>query len=139
MPAGIFSHLGEVASAFTTPRLVADPKLAKAWETLTTADGGQDALGFTKRKPLDTREPQRLKAAKKRLSEQGQNLTDDEIALLQARVEATQIRSRFWVQASLSFLIVGVCLAMLWRGQVDEHMQKALFALLGTVVGFWLR
>lgn len=139
MSAWIFSHLQELATAFKTPQLTHDPKLAQAWQTLAPLEEQVDGLGFKKRQPLDARAPERLRATQKLLREHGQELSEQEVAILQARADADQVRRRFWVQASLSFLVVAACLAMLWRGPDSEQMQKALFALLGTVVGYWLR
>lgn len=113
--------------------------MTQAWNTLSSDQGGADGLGFKKSQPLDGGAPQRLKATQKRLRERGQELSEEQVALLQSMAEADQIRRRFWVQASLSFLVLGVCLALVWRGPGDESLQKALFALMGTVVGYWLR
>ncbi len=48
-------------------------------------------------------------------------------------------RRRFWVQLLISVLVAVFAMSMIAWGKTDSALEKGLFGLLGTVLGYWLR
>jgi hypothetical protein len=93
-----------------------------------------DSLGFDgDDKPVRTR---RVRERHPELDEKQLQLANQALDQIERRNEA---RRRFWVQLVVSLLVLGGAGGLLVLSQPNADMQKALFGLIGTVVGYWLR
>ncbi|WP_257388436.1 hypothetical protein [Tahibacter caeni] len=78
----------------------------------------------------------RIRSKHPELSEKDLQLATQALDQIERRREA---RRRFWVQLTVSLVVLagaGYLLAMTAPG---ADTQKALFGLIGTVIGYWLR
>jgi hypothetical protein len=118
-----------------------DPEPSEAEKramTVLQSAGRDGALGFRKdKKPSSPREIERI------LSENGiRDAADlaERLAKQDAvREEKALARNRFWVQVVISVVILAAALLFVSPGKPAETTEKALFGLIGTVLGYWLR
>ncbi len=136
----LFSGITDTISAFKASSQKMTATEAAALEIARSATDRTDQLGFKKPvKRVPKRTPNELEGLKSLLAESGHGVDDDSASRIADRLQAEMTRGRFWVQAGISLLVVLFCVAILWSGQGNETLQKAVIGLLGTVVGFWLR
>lgn len=133
----LFDGLREVVSAF---RLYSPPSdIAEQVDAVRTLSREQGQMGFFRRKPGS----EAAKAVARTLRERGKAVTDAEAertaAYLKAEEERSAIRRRFAMQALISCMVLGFAVGSLTLGTVSEASSKALFGLIGTIVGYWLR
>ena len=132
-----FSGIMQARAAFVQPYV--DDRTKNAAELVLNTLNNSNALGFRKKVSKDELGAK----ARRTLKETGQDLNDSDIEKvinhMRALEEMTIARRRFWAQCAVSLLIVAFAMFMLSRSQSNETVQKALFGLLGTVLGYWLR
>jgi len=129
--------------ALGSPPALLDEKLKVAAEVLRAQESKNVALGFQRPPGPGGSEEEENKRIEQILSEHGAKLDEGEfkrlMEYLRTQEEHRSARNRFFAQAAVSASIVAFVLLLLGLGDVNETMQKALFSLLGTVVGYWLR
>jgi hypothetical protein len=136
----LFSGISEIYRAFFLIKPLSDPEVGKAAErVIQLLEENGDSLGFAKK-----RERKNLPSVVSNiLAEEDINLSDrkvEELVLyLKEKKESDLARKRFFVQSIITFLIIFLCFYLLTFGKADQDTQKAIFGLLGTVLGYWLR
>jgi hypothetical protein len=77
------------------------------------------------------------------LEEQGKRLTPAQLAAVidehQRQAERAEVRRRFIMQCILSAGVLAFAFWQLSLAESNADLQKGLFGLIGTVVGYWLR
>jgi hypothetical protein len=132
-----FSGITQARFAFVPP--IADDRTKSVAEHVLNTLRQSDELGFRKKASKVELEQK----VRRTLKETGQDLNDSDaekvVNHVRAIEEMTIARRRFWAQCAVSLLIVLFAIFMLSRSQSNETVEKALFGLLGTVLGYWLR
>ena len=131
------NRIAEARTAFST-QPSPEEAVADAVAVLQSIEAQDTGMGFHKLETL-VRE---IADVKRLLAEHNLELEDGEIEQLMGYLkeldEMKKARIRLWIQAGFSVLLMGVALAILGLGNPPEALARGLFALLGTVVGFWL-
>lgn len=70
--------------------------------------------------------------------EDGASMTDEKVKNLTKLIESNRAKKVFYVQASISVLVLLACFAFISAG-ANENTEKLLAGLIGTVLGYWLR
>lgn len=130
--------------AFGRPPPLADEKVKAAADVLNAQKDKNVALGFAHPpQALGGDEEEEGRRVERILHEHNTRLDAAEFKRLMEYLKLQQehqaARSRFIAQAAISACIVAFALLLLGIGNVNDTMQKALFGLLGTVIGYWLR
>jgi len=135
----LFSGISEIYEAFFQVKLPHDAEVKKAVVIvvqLLERDG--DFLGFAKR-----RERNLPSLVLDILTEENINLSREKMEILllylNSKREGELTKKRFLIQSSVTLLIIFSCFYLLISGKADQDTQKAIFGLLGTVLGYWLR
>lgn len=133
----LFSSLRADLEAFKhLPEMDAESK--RAFQAVSEAGEFQDGLGFKK-----STAPRSGREVKQKLAEKGVKVSDDAAAKAaeRAHTEAERAirRQRFWVQVSISLIVLIVAFATIAFSAPAQATEKAMFGLIGTVLGYWLR
>lgn len=133
-----FAGVREAARAFKgEPPVDLNETERAALETLRKEDGLGTGLGYRRKET-----PASAAEIKKHMVELGQNLTDasaEKIAR-SARAQAdAAARQRFIMQSAISLLILVAALWTIMGASPQPATEKAMFGLIGTVLGYWLR
>ena len=135
----LFSGIRQAVRAFREWPSSPHPVIAEALNSIRSAEPGGAQLGFFRqaRTPAD---PQRIERI---LAEQGKRLTPAQLAAVideyRRQSEQAGIRRQFIVQCIISAAVLAFAFWQLSRVELDADLQKALFGLIGTVLGYWLR
>lgn len=134
----LFSNITESWKSFFCTQKPDDEQVQKMSSIILSRLNRRESLGFF-RLSYDEFEKKVLNI----VTEQGADLSQKQLSVLLNFIQETkknkEIQNRFWVQTSISvFVLLSsiLCLSLL---KVDENTQKALFGLIGTVLGYWLR
>jgi hypothetical protein len=114
-----------------------EPGERQALDALDDADAEGAGLGF--RKKREAISPGEIK---RKLSEQGVAVSEasaERLALRRKADGAAATRQRFWMQVVISLIVLIVALATIVAGHPAAATEKAMFGLVGTVLGYWLR
>jgi len=116
----------------------ADGTVHDAVKLLAEDDRSVGAVGFRRAQPSKSSAD-----VKRQLKEHGLDVSDrqlDQLMKLQEGEHARRLaRGRFWMQLVISLLVAGFAGAFLAFGTPGASTEKALFGLVGTVLGYWLR
>ena len=131
------SAFREVRHAFSTVEKPIDSTELRAADVAMRS--GFESLGFKKRKKA----PRGGEGDLKRLVEEsGISLSAEQLKnvldYLGAVHDKSMARRRFYVQAAVSAAIILFAILLLTLAHVKDEKEKALFGLLGTVLGYWL-
>jgi hypothetical protein len=136
---GIFETLANGVRSFEPLPVPVDADVARAAQTVDEARSVDGKLGFFKRRSAI----QDLEDLGQVLAEHGEKLAAPGAAkvlsVLKQWDELRAARRRFVIQVVISIVVLviaGTCLAF---ANPSEAAQKSLYALVGTVVGYWLR
>ncbi len=141
----LFRHtIDQAHLAFGRPPPLLNAKVKAAADVLNAQKGKNIALGFSRPpQALGGNEEEGGRRVEQILHEHNTRLDAAEFKQLMEYLKFQQehqaARSRFIAQAAISACIVAVALLLLGLGNGNDTMQKALFGLLGTVLGYWLR
>lgn len=130
-----FSGIREIASAFGShppPSNIADQV-----GVIRSLSQEQGQMGFFRGKA----KAQAEEAVSRVLKERGKPVADVDktVEYLKAEEERAAIRRRFVMQAIITFVVLAFAIGSLTLGAVSEATAKALFGLIGTVIGYWLK
>jgi hypothetical protein len=133
-----FSGIREAVRAFKgEPPVELNEQERAAFEALRKEDGEGTGLGYRKRgAPVSAVE------IKKHMAERGQNLPDasaEKIARSGRAQADAAARQRFIMQCAISLLILVAALWTIMGTSPQPATEKAMFGLIGTVLGYWLR
>lgn len=116
-----------------------DKQVSEALTVLRSSEGDNTGMGFHKLGSV----VQAMDKVKRVLAEHNLELNDSQLAqLIKHKKELDALKraqARFWMQVSLSVLLVAAALVFLGFGNPSDASAKSVFGLLGSVVGYWLR
>ena len=132
-----FSGIRDVASAFGSHPPPGD--VAEQVDLIRTLSQARGEMGFFRGKPKS----EAKEAVARVLKERGKPVTDAEAdktaEYLKAEEERSAVRRRFVMQAIITVAVLAFAIGTLTLGAASEASAKALYGLIGTVVGYWLR
>ena len=119
-----------------------DESLQAAHEVLRSSALAPGGLGW--RKASEAKAPGAAStAARTELEQHGIQLSDSQLDRLLKLNDANDkrelARRRFFMQVTISLIVLAFAIGVLSLGSPSAAMEKTLFTLLGTVVGYWLR
>jgi len=133
----LLTGISQVIDAFSKPT-INDPIVQRAIDLLAADSEVSSGLRYRQVKESNTRD-----IVIKKLGEYGVITSDDQLDAVMRMQEEAHLRSmtrmRFWVQVALSLLVICFAGGFISLGAPEASTEKALFGLLGTVLGYWLR
>lgn len=136
----MLSAISEAYRVFFQFKPPSEPQVREAAKTvMRKLRRGGDSLGFGKKT-----ERRDLETIVLRILEENQfDLSPEKLNSLRSYLkdfrENERKKSQFWAQLLVSLIIVVPCLVLLMFTDQEQDTQKAIFGLLGTVLGYWLR
>ena len=134
-----FAGINQIIRAFSRPPLPEDNQVAEALTVLLSSQGDKAGMGFYKLEKM----VQEIAGVKRVVAEHGLEINDKQLQQLMKYVkdldELKRAQARFWMQIGISVLLIVSSIVILGFGKPSEAISKGLFALMGTVVGYWLR
>ncbi|MEB4590948.1 hypothetical protein VSS37_08170 [Candidatus Thiothrix sp. Deng01] len=132
----LFNSLGEVISAFKEPELQ-DQSLKPIVQLINSRLGRKESLGFFKKGKLKAEEE-----ILRILTEQGRKVSKKQLEQLTEYLEKQRknedIKRRSFIQVFFTAIILMICVWQL-DSQPGSDTQKAVFTVIGAIIGYWLR